>query len=131
MAKVWTHWQDSQHRSVHYEVGSQTAGIYGYQGASSESDGEEVLFAEREKVLVQDGGVRWNSIYAVLTRALQLRSTVERFQRIDAASSDDDTDGTYSPQLDRITSDDWEIVRQYLAVLYPFVEATRALEGNG
>ena len=68
-------------------------------------------FAERENVLVQDGGVRWNSIYAMLTLALQLRSTDERFHRRDAAPSDGHTDGTWS-QLDWITSDNWNIARQ-------------------
>lgn len=97
------------------------------QGAE---DGAEGLFEATAKLLVQDGGVRWNSTHAMLMRALRLRLAIEKFQKKHAAGSPDQ-DGSYSADLDKITITDWDVVRQYLTILYPFIEATRALEGNG
>lgn len=93
-----------------------------------ETEEEDTLFQCTRHLLVKDGGVRWNSTYYMLYRAIQLQTPIQRFQnRVPDAST---RDLCYSPSQDKITADDWEDVREYLRLLGPFVEATRHLEGN-
>lgn len=93
-----------------------------------ETDNEDSLFKYTQRLLVKDGGVRWNSTYYMLYRAIQLQTPIERFQSRPPDVSTRDL--CYSPSQDRITADDRENVREYLRLLGPFVEATKHLESN-
>ncbi len=100
-----------------------------FQSKDGDSDNNTTLFENTERLLIKDGGVRWNSTYHMLLRALMLQSAIEKFQRRPLKEGRD-RDGAYSPIDDKITAEDWNEVRSYLRLLRHFVEATSHLEGN-
>ena len=53
------------------------------QRKSGEGDGDE-LFEQVERLLMKDGGVRWNSTYYILYRAFELREYIDKFQQLSA-----------------------------------------------
>ncbi|TKA62742.1 hypothetical protein B0A49_13259 [Cryomyces minteri] len=90
---------------------------------------QDELFDWTEKMLIKDGGVRWNSTYLMLKRAKLLRRAIELFQK-DHNELEDDEDGGYSVGEDRLTKDDWEEIDRFLLILEPITFATKYLEGN-
>lgn len=63
---------------------------------------EDPIFKNVERLLVKDGGVRWNSTFPMMRRALQLREAIEPFQ-LRHKPTRDERDGAYSTIEDRIT----------------------------
>lgn len=90
---------------------------------------EDELFDWHEKLLIKDGGVRWNSTCMMLQRAKQLRRAIELFQK-DNDEPDEDEDCGYSVSKDRITRDDWDEIDRFLDLLEPILMVTKELEGN-
>jgi hypothetical protein len=89
---------------------------------------EDEVFDWVEKMLVKDGGVRWNSTYMMLKRAKLLRRAIEWFQL--HHENDDDDELGYGAQSDKITKEDWEEVDRFLSVLEPIAILTKELESN-
>lgn len=90
---------------------------------------DDEIFDWQEKVLLKDGGVRWNSTYMMLKRAKLLRKVIEWFQMTHEAIDDEDDIG-YGIIDDGITKEDWEEVDLFLSVLEPIANITKELEGN-
>lgn len=90
---------------------------------------QDELFDWTEKMLIKDGGVRWNSTYLMLKRAKLHRRAIELFQK-DHNELEDDEDSGYSVREDRLTKDDWEEIDRFLVILEPITFATKYLEGN-
>jgi hypothetical protein len=85
--------------------------------------------------LRQDGGVRWNSVYLMLLRCLELKEAIKRFIRRlwdkdDDNTSDASDDLDYSPLTDKLTDDDWDDVKELINFLQAPYEMTKRLEGN-
>ena len=98
--------------------------------------------------LVADVDTRWNSIYSMCDRALQLRNPIDAYiinekskyetylSKIEAKNRRLPANKRIKPKErpsicdDFLTSDEWAIVTQYLEVLTPFKEATQRLEGR-
>lgn len=93
-----------------------------------EAANSDMLFEHAERLLIKDGGVRWNSTYYMMYRAFELREYIDKFQQLQPMS-DSDND-CYMATLDRIRRADWEEIKLYLRLLRNFVEATAHLEGN-
>ena len=91
---------------------------------------DDELFIHVEKLLVKDGGVRWNSTYYMLQRALELQRAIDLFQRYYKPSQKEKEEAPYSVTADAIRDEDWTEVRQFLKLLRPFVTATIHLQGN-
>ena len=98
------------------------------QGKDHDGEENDDAIFQHARLLVKDGGVRWNSTYHMLYRAIQLQTPIERFQ--EHPLGDDAGELSYSALDNQINADDWREVRQYLSLLGPFVDATRHLEGN-
>ena len=86
--------------------------------------------------LKQDGGVRWNSVYAMLNRCRQLKPAIVKFVKAcrhedgDDDSEESDATATYCPLKDHFSDDDWDevdVIANFLGV--PF-QLTKAVEGN-
>ena len=94
------------------------------QGQNQErgSDGDYIF--KHACLLVKDRGVRYHMLY----RAIQLPTAITTFQ--DRPVDEDPREVSYSASEDRILPEDWDLVRQYLKLIGPFVDATRHLEGN-
>ena len=97
-----------------------------YQKTDLTNDDE--LFAHVEKLLVTDGGVRWNSTYYMLQRALELQRAIDLFQRYYKPTQKEKEEAPYS--ITAITDEDWTEIRRFLKLLHPFVTATIHLQGN-
>ena len=82
--------------------------------------------------LIQDGGVRWHSVYLMLLRCLELKDPINRFIR--AWRNQDANDDTRVPGnaalSDIITEDEWIEVDRLTKFLEVFYQMTKRLEGN-
>ncbi|KAI8406405.1 hypothetical protein FOFC_13875 [Fusarium oxysporum] len=74
--------------------------------------------------LIKDGGIRWNSTFSMLERALKLRNAIELF----CAQWERDAD--YDLSQDFLKRSDWEEIQRFVALLKPFKDATLELEGH-
>ncbi|OBS17246.1 hypothetical protein FPOA_26615 [Fusarium poae] len=77
------------------------------------------------RVLV-DGGIRWNSVYSMIERALKLRHAIDLFflnyRRIVAEG--------YDISQDILTLQDWVDLDHFLNILKPFKDLTKRMEGR-
>lgn len=98
--------------------------------------------------LVEDVDTRWNSVYSMCDRALQLRNPIDAFiiseesrykiylSNVEAKNSRFHSNKRIKPKErpsicdDLLTNDDWVTVTQYLEILAPLKEATLRLEGR-
>lgn len=76
------------------------------------------------RVLV-DGGVRWNSAYAMIERALKLRHAIDLFFLHYTHNGDG-----YDISQDTITPQDWIDLEQFFNILKPFKDLTKRMEGR-
>ena len=68
--------------------------------------------------LVVNGGIRWNSTYDMIKRALELREAIEQYQQ--AFKNDED-----EPLIDDwLTNDDWLELKELLELLQPLKECS-------
>ncbi|KAG9516589.1 hypothetical protein KCV03_g9084, partial [Aureobasidium melanogenum] len=73
--------------------------------------------------LLTDGGVRWNSAYAMFERLILLKDAVTLFQSDELETGD-------LEQQDLITSEDWRDMTEFKELLEPFKEATMRTQGR-
>ena len=76
------------------------------------------------RVLV-DGGIRWNSAYVMIERALKLRHAIDLF----FLNYKHQGDG-YDISRDLLTPQDWVDLDHFLGVLRPFKDLTKRMEGR-
>lgn len=76
------------------------------------------------RVLV-DGGIRWNSAYAMIERALKLRHAIDLF----FLNYNYNGDG-YDISQDILTPQDWIDLGHFLSILKPFKDLTKRMEGR-
>lgn len=101
----------------------------GQTGAQNDLD--EDCDEEDDKIfyyqLLVDGGVRWNSAYYMIKRALQLRPAIEYFFfRYEDPS---DKSNEYNLQADALTDQDWKELEALIKLLQPFKRLTKHMEG--
>jgi hypothetical protein len=75
--------------------------------------------------LLVDGGVRWNSVYAMIERALKLRHAIDLFFLHYNHSGEG-----YDISQDVITPRDWADLEHIFIVLKPFKDLTKRMEGR-
>jgi len=93
----------------------------------------ELLYSFSTLELRQDGGIRWNSVYLMLLRCLELKTSINRFirqQRELTDALDDPEDTEFNALHDRLSEDDWEDVKELVDFLQAPYEMTKRLEGN-
>lgn len=81
---------------------------------------------ERPLHLVKDIGIRWNSTFAMIQRALRLELAIDRYCRQWRPT----TGEGYSLKKDILDQQDWEELRHFEELLQPFNRATKRVEGN-
>lgn len=84
--------------------------------------------------LVQDGGIRWNSVYFMILRCIELREPISRFirklRRTEKVDNDDNSSEAYDPLTDELSDEEWEAVERLKNFLERFYRATLKLEGK-
>jgi hypothetical protein len=78
--------------------------------------------------LVLDGGIRWNSTYAMIRRALELREALDAYAFKLRLSSDPYDKETFTDDL--IKDEDWDVLKTIKDHLEPLFLLTKSLEGN-
>lgn len=81
---------------------------------------------ERTLHLKKDFGVRWNSTYYMIQRALRLQSAIQRYCRDWRPAKGEQ----YDLKKDFLDPQDWEELRHFEELLHYFEKATRRVEGN-
>ncbi|EXU94633.1 hAT family dimerization domain protein, partial [Metarhizium robertsii] len=76
------------------------------------------------RVLV-DGGIRWNSAYTMIERALKLRHAIDLF-----FLNYNHTGKEYDISQDMLTPQDWIDLKHFLDILKPFKDLTKRMEGR-
>jgi hypothetical protein len=75
--------------------------------------------------VLADGGVRWNSVYAMIERALKLRNAIDLFFLHYNHSGEG-----YDISQDAITQRDWTNLEHFFNILKPFKDLTKRMEGR-
>ena len=76
--------------------------------------------------LKRDFGVKWNSTYAMIERALKLKAPLQRYCRKWQPTKTD----SYDLERDFLDAKDWEELYHFEELLQPFMKATKRVEGN-
>jgi hypothetical protein len=76
------------------------------------------------RVLV-DGGIRWNSVYAMIERALKLHNAIDLFFLNYSHIGEG-----YNISQDLLTPQDWIDLEHFLDILKPFKDLTKRMEGR-
>lgn len=91
----------------------------------AELAGDDAIFTLE---IVVDGKTRWNSVYSMIKRALELRSAIElyqsRWQKPQGEASHRDL------TKDFLNAGDWVELERFNAFLTPFYILTKTMEGN-
>jgi hypothetical protein len=96
--------------------------LKGYISEAYQGSAIERLYT---RVLV-DGGIRWNSVYKMVKRALKLRNAIDLFfhnYRYPA-------NGEYDISQDELSQQDWIDLQHFLDILRPFHSLTKRMEGR-
>ncbi|KAM5354590.1 hypothetical protein ACJ41O_001237 [Fusarium nematophilum] len=76
--------------------------------------------------ILVDGGIRWNSVYSMIERALKLRHAIDLFflnySHVGAEG--------YDISQDILTPQDWVDLDHFLNILKPFKDLTKRMEGR-
>jgi hypothetical protein len=78
--------------------------------------------------VILDGGIRWNSSYAMIIRALDLRDALDTYAIKLRVSKDALDLKTY--EQDYLTDDEWSTLKLMGDHLEPLFRLTKAMEGN-
>ena len=70
-------------------------------------------------MLIQDNSTRWNLVYNMIKRAEKKKDTIDFF--ILCCENDQDK-SKHLPLKDKLTDDDWTILREIMRILAPFEE---------
>jgi hypothetical protein len=76
--------------------------------------------------LIRDIGVRWNSTFAMIERALRLEHVLRRY----CIQWLPDRGEYYDLVKDFLDASDWEELRHFEELLKPFDKATKRAKGN-
>ena len=76
--------------------------------------------------LILDGGVRWNSTFYMIERALKLQTAITLY----IATWQKPAGNSYDLKKDELSTDDWIELRRFKDLLSPFEKLTKRLEGN-
>ena len=103
-----------------------------FTGIQKEMSQDDPLWSFGTLQLVQDGGIRWNSVYFMLLRCFELKEAIQTFTRRwrEKGNKEIDEITGYDPLGDAISDEDWYEVKQLIGYLKPFHEMTVRLEGN-
>lgn len=71
---------------------------------------------------IVNGGIRWNSTYLMMKRAMLLRDAIHNYQ---------DDPGSEFDHADYLTQQDWLQLREMLALLQPLFEASERVQTQG
>ena len=91
-------------------------------------DANEGIASGRVWKLVLDGGIRWNSSYSMIRRALELREALELYQSKLRGAADAYDLETYND--DFLLPHEWDTLALIKDHLEPLFRLTKALEGN-
>ena len=83
---------------------------------------------DRSLKLVLDGGIRWNASYVMVTRAILLRESLDRYAYKLRVSKDAFDVETY--EEDYLNDDEWSTLELISKQLEPLFLLTKSLEGN-
>lgn len=76
--------------------------------------------------LIKDNGVRWNSTYYMINRAIKLQAAIKRYCRDWRPAPHE----RYDLKGDFLDNEAWEELEHYKELLGPFASATKRIEGN-
>jgi hypothetical protein len=76
--------------------------------------------------LKRDFGVRWNSTYYMIQRALKLKPAIQKYCRDWRPTKGEQ----YDFKKDALDAQDWEELRHFEELLHHFEKATKRVEGN-
>jgi hypothetical protein len=95
-----------------------------FNQAQQEEADEVLSFYLRLK---KDTGIRWNSVYTMIERALKLRRAIERYCHNWQAPKEKEA---YNLQQDFLDTEDWEELHHFKEILEPFHKVTKRVEGR-
>jgi hypothetical protein len=78
---------------------------------------DELLYSFNTLELRQDGGVRWNSVYLMLLRCLELKPHINRFIRRLRDDETFDEEADFHLINDKLSDDDWDDVKELVDFL--------------
>lgn len=78
--------------------------------------------------VVLDGGIRWNSFYAMIRRALELKDALDAYCFKFRFSTDDEDKELF--EKDYLSQDEWKTLEVIKEQLEPLFYITKGLEGN-
>ena len=90
---------------------------------------ENLALADHDKIyaLIRDGGVRWNSTYMMIERAIKLKDSLDQYC-YKMSKSADESDRSTIP--DELQAKDWESLVGIKTILAAFFQTTKHLEAN-
>ncbi len=94
---------------------------------AQEEVADELIEVCRCLRLQRDTGVRWNSVYTMIERALKLEQALTLY----SARWQKPKDTHYNLKDDMLDQQDWEELRHFKNLLNPFHRITKRLEGHG
>jgi len=92
---------------------------------------DDPLWAFSTLNLVQNGGVRWHSVYRMLLRCLELKDSINLFIRKRGGSTVDSYLPGSSALSEPISEDEWDEAQHLADFLREFYEMTKRIEGGG
>jgi hypothetical protein len=111
------------HNIIRYIMRS-TQRIYAFNEAQQAAVAELLTFFYMLKV---DTGIRWNSTYTMIERALKLEAAIRIY--CDRWVKPKERDA-YDLKKDFLDNQEWEELRHFQELLFPFYRATKHLEGH-
>ncbi|EXU94500.1 hAT family dimerization domain protein [Metarhizium robertsii] len=91
----------------------------------TELSGDDTIFTLE---IIVDGKTRWNSIYMMIKRALELRSAIELYQSRWQKPRNDSNHRDLTK--DFLNAADWVELERFYELLKPFYVLTKTMEGN-
>jgi hypothetical protein len=99
---------------------------------------EELIYNFISLQLMQDGSVRWQSVYLMLLCCREFREVIKRFiQKLWPDNNNNNSSNTnasvtnkYDPMANKLTDEEWDEVEKLVNFLQALYEMTKRLEGN-
>lgn len=107
---------------IHINTNSKRRGLFeSRQREVIDEAGGDPLNTRIYRAIV-NGGIRWNSTYLMIKRAMLLRDAIHNYQ--------DDPESEFD-HADYLTQQDWLQLREMLALLQPLFEASERVQSQG